>query len=1239
MITRHKNNFTTIRTEGAILPPDLLQRISEADPDLDGLKPSAYHLLENEKLNEAINRAWNRLLGAWESFKRTREIVSADQPGTTPTREHWLLPLFLSLDYGRLQTSTAFQIENKSYPISHLWGKAPLHLVGFNVPLDKRTAGVAGAAQTSPHSMLQEFLNRSDDHLWAFLANGHLLRILRDNVSLTRQAFVEFDLQVMMEGEVYADFVLLWLLCHQSRLEAEKPEEFWLERWSRHAQEQGTRALDQLRDGVKDAIRCLGTGFLSHPANQDLRLRLRSGELNTQDYYRQLLRLVYRLIFLFVAEDRDLLLHPDADLIARKRYTGHYSSRRLRRMADRSRGSRHPDLYRAFRLVTSKLGSQKGTVELALPALGGFLFSDGATTDLVGADLPNRPFLEAVRSLAFTVDGHVLRPVDYKNLGPEELGSVYESLLELHPEMNVDVGTFSLSSASGHERKTTGSYYTPTSLIRVLLDSALDPVVEDRLGKVRGKAVEIQEKALLDIKVCDPASGSGHFLIAAAHRLAKRLATIRTGTGEPAPEATRTALRDVIAKCIFGVDINPMAVELCKVSLWMEALEPGKPLSFLDAQIKCGNSLIGVGPGLDISEIPDDAFRPAFEDDKVTATALRRRNKREREGQMGFRWDETVIQDEEDLAAWVATQSNRLEAMPEDEVVQIQKKEQAYQALLSDSQYLRHKLEYDLWTAAFFWPIPKGDAEFMLAPTQQELNRIHANRTLDAELTRHAQEFARKQNFFHWELEFSTVFVLGQKSGFDVVLGNPPWERIKLQEQEFFAGLAPDISRAPNKAARQKLINKLPNENPSLWRLFGQSKATSENQANFSRSSGRFIFSGVGDVNTYALFTEHGRDSIKDTGIVGVIIPTGIATDYTLKLFFQDLMQKNSLVELIGFENEEFLFSGIANVVRFCTLVLQGEQSGIVSPTFAFYLRKIDNLRENIRFFDLTPEDINILNPNTLTCPVFRTKADAEISKKIYQHVPVLVNERLADNRWGIRFSRMFDMSNDSNLFIDEDNEGLVPLYEAKYFWHFDHRFGSFGLSGKKKGGRGLPEMPLKNYLNPDYRIKPRYWVPKRDVEKRIVHWDKDWLISFRNVTSAKLERTAVFSLLPRVGVGNSAPILFIDESNLIKAPCLLGNMCCLPFDYITRQKIGGINLTYNYLRQLPVIPPDTFSKQDIDFINPRVLELVYSNWELQPFAKDMGYAGPPFRWDEERRSILRAELDAHYAHLTRPEP
>ena len=223
-------------------------------------------------------------------------------------------------------------------------------------------------------------------------------------------------------------------------------------------------------------------GLPGPPANQELRKKLRSGELDAQDYYRQLLRLVYRLIFLFAAEDRDLLLDPQAEPAARERYLRYYSTARLRRLAERQRGGRHADLWQGLKLVTDLLGGkvsrERRTGWFGLPVLSGFLFSDKALPDLEASQVDNQALLNAVRSLAFTVEGSTRRAVDYRNLGPEELGSVYESLLELHPLLNTDAGTFELTSAAGNERKTTGSYYTPTSLIQVLLDSALDPVIE-----------------------------------------------------------------------------------------------------------------------------------------------------------------------------------------------------------------------------------------------------------------------------------------------------------------------------------------------------------------------------------------------------------------------------------------------------------------------------------------------------------------------------------------------------------------------------------------------------------------------------------------------------------------------------------------------------------------------------------------------------------------------------------------
>ena len=319
----------------------------------------------------------------------------------------------------------------------------------------------------------------------------------------------------------------------------------------------------------------------------------------------------------------------EAALKARQRYRDFYSIGRLRDLTLHRAGTPHPDLWQVFQLITRFLGSDSGCPELALPALGSFLWSPEATPDLNDCLISNRHFLEAVHALAFIRDGNVRRAIDYKNLGSEELGSVYESLLELHPIVNADAGTFELKTAAGHERKTSGSYYTHDSLVQSLLDSALEPVIAET---IKGKEGAAAAEALLKLKICDLAVGSGHFLIAAAHRLARRVAAARTGEEEPSPEATRSALREVIGRCLYGVDINPMAAELCRVSLWLEALEPGKPLSFLDHHIRVGNSLLGATPELIAQGIPDDAFKPIEGDDKNACSVLKKRNKAERAG-------------------------------------------------------------------------------------------------------------------------------------------------------------------------------------------------------------------------------------------------------------------------------------------------------------------------------------------------------------------------------------------------------------------------------------------------------------------------------------------------------------------------------------------------------------------------------------------------------------------------------
>jgi hypothetical protein len=448
--------FNTISCEGTLFPPDFLRRIVDRNPPLEGLAPETYHLTE-EKLNEAINRSWMNLLQKWHAFHRSYQ---PDNNGAF--REYWVFPLFVELGYGRLVSAKPIEIEGKKYSVSHGWGRLPIHIVNVQKELDDRLYKVKGGGiRQSPHMLIQELLNRSHEHTWGIVTNGLRLRLLRHDKRLVHRTYIEFDLEAMMQSEMYADFVLLWLLLHQSRFESEHAEDCWLEQWSRLAHEQSIRALGEMGRGVEKAVRLLGQGFLACRTNQQLREKLRSGTLKTEHYYRQLLRLIYRLIILFAAEDRDLLLLPEASEQAKERYKKYYSTARLRQLAQKYRGTQHMDLFRGMRCIMQQLAQDPGYPDLALPTLDGFLFEPTAMVDLEGCDLTNVCLLEVVRSLAFLEQDGMLKPVDFRHMGAEELGSVYEGILEFQAVIEGDPPSFRLEVKPGHLRKSTGSYYTP----------------------------------------------------------------------------------------------------------------------------------------------------------------------------------------------------------------------------------------------------------------------------------------------------------------------------------------------------------------------------------------------------------------------------------------------------------------------------------------------------------------------------------------------------------------------------------------------------------------------------------------------------------------------------------------------------------------------------------------------------------------------------------------------------------
>ncbi len=1277
------SRFPSLRVEGGLISFDLLERI--ADGEAPGQKPADFGLPARAHFLDEVADAWAAARRYWEAFRSRLEQLPPGDPGTSVTRDGWVIPLMSLLGYELTYQQKAHLVDGLTFAISHGADPGeeapPVHVVGWRQELGKLPP--SGRPRLAPHVLLQEYLNRTE-HLWGVVTNGRILRLLRDCQLLSRQAYIEFDLESMFEGERLSDFAVLWRLVHRTRLPkgAEDASECLLERYYTASVEQGGRVREHLRDGVEAALEIFGNGLLSHPDNAELRDLIKEGELKPEAFYRDLLRLVYRLLFLMVAEERGLI-SPSST------YLEHYSMERLRRLADlRLPDEDHKDLWISLQATFELFRKEELGRILEVPPLNGELFAETALDRCL---LYNHDLLAALRELStYAEDKHSpRRRVNYSALDVEELGSVYESLLEYHPAFSEQEGKAVFRLVYGTERKTTGSYYTPPELVSELVKSALEPVLAARLEKAKND--EDKERAILSMKVCDPACGSGHFLLAASRRLGKELARVRTGDDEPAPEQVRPAIRDVIGHCIYGVDKNPLAVDLCKVALWIEGHSEGKPLSFLDHRIRMGDSLVGVFDLKVLEEgIPDDAFNPVSGDDKALAKSIKRDNKAERTEKVG--WLSMEFEAASDFPE-LSDAYRKLSEIPDDTPEQVRKKQEAYERLRGEgSRWWHDNIACHLWTAAFFANLDKESYRDKAIPTTDILRTYLKTGNIDGRYLGHAWEMAQRYRFFHWPLEFPEVFEAG---GFDVVLCNPPWERIKLQEQEFFATRDREIASAPNKAARGRLIKQLPETDPALWGEYLRALHYAEAQSKFLRNSGRFPLAARGDINTYSVFSELFSNLMNSYGRVGVVVPTGIATDDTNKQFFSHLVDTGRLASLYDFENREAIFPGVHRSYKFSLLTLRGDGDKAREPArFAFFLTRAEQLKDKRRVFELTAEDFALLNPNTRTCPIFRTRQDAELTKYIYERVPVLVNEVTGENPWGVKFMTMFHMSNDSHLFrtrreLEEagftlfgnrfikgegDNQEVwLPLYEAKMIHQFDHRFGTYeGMEARTNAQ--IPTPSLEQHADPHYLIQPWYWVESCEVDRELGDYKKEWLLGFRDIARATDERTAIFTLIPRTAVGHKLPLVFVNQE--IHSPQILLLMQAfnsLPLDYAARQKIGGTNLTYFYLRQLPILTLENQSNEICEAIKTTTTELIYSSWDVKPVADDVwrdandelqnsiraqwqenkettgghiwdppewaeiaedGIPLPPFKWDEERRAHLRAELDAIYARL-----
>jgi len=1226
----------SVVTVGGLLPRDLLDRVAAGDQSLVGMEPTAYGLVPGERLIDAITRSWNRLHGVWTAFARAAgQLSEADQTATGLTRDRWLRPLFDELGFAGLPLARGLEIDGKSYPISHEWaGTVPVHLTGTRVPLDRISHGVKGAAQTSPHGLVQAVLNRSEAYQWGMVANGLLLRVLRDNAAMTRQAYVEFDLEAMFEGEAFSDFVLLWLCCHRTRFEGGPAERCILEQWSAEAVSAGTRALDKLRAGVEAAIAALGEGFLAHPANLTLRSSLRSGELATLDYQHQLLRVVYRLLFLLVAEDRDLLLTPTASAEARRRYA-FYSVDRIRRLAAKRRGTAHADLWAGLEVTVKALASG-GAPVLGIAPLGSSLWAPAATAALNGAALGNRHLLEAVRQLCYVRDSEAkaLRAVDYRNLGSEELGSIYESLLELHAVVDVDARRFELATAAGNERKTSGSHYTPTSLIAVLLDSALEPVLDDAARQ------SDPEAAVLKVSVLDPACGSGHFLIAAAHRIAQRLATVRGGGVEPSPPQVRTALRDVIGRCIHGIDVNPMAVELCKVSLWLEAMDPGRPLSFLDHRIICGNALLGATPRMLAEGVPAEAFKAIEGDDTKVAPLINQRNKKERVGQGALSLFTSSVAD---LARPVASAIAAIDALPDDSAEAVAVKEALFEDLNQSDEGRRARLAADAWCAAFFSPKVQGNEQITTGTVRQLAD--DPGRVSPA-LVRHVETLAAHYRFLHPHLAFPDIFSTdgasgdgwnqeaGWSGGFSVVLGNPPWETISPDAKEFFAQYAAEI-RFVKKADQDRIIAEIL-EQPAIAASWQQYRRDLFTTANFLKSSGRYrLFApgnlGKGDFNIYRMFVESALLLTGPNGAAAQITPSGVYNGANAQAIRAELFDRWDLKLVLGLINKGgHWFSGIDPTQRFA--VYSARPGGpTVTIGVAFHITDDALLAAAVaRPYMLPVETVRAQSPDALAISETAGGLDAEIADHLYRQWPAF-----GDASQGPPYrdyQREIDMGTDRDLF--NDTEPGLPLYEGRMIGQYDHRAKAY------RSGRGREAVWEElDFGSPKKAIVPQWRVPERNIPRKIGDRHRRYRVAFCDVAAARNERTLVAALVPPgVVCGHSAPTLrFGDDYDWAFVSWLaMANSLCV--DFLSRKKVS-LHMTLDVLKDLPIarLP---LGDERLSRLAPLVLRLTCTGPEMTGYWNAMAKYG----WVEpvpdgtipatalvhdEDRAQARAEIDA----------
>ena len=1324
-------DYTSIHIYGHLLSDDILHNI-ERDNTYEGNREQDFAM--DIPVSAAIDYVWSSLRNDWSFYKEranNERLVNKDPYGTRRARD-LMERLLQSLGYSLDRQATNIEVAGTGYDITYTCqslGKMPFIVIGENISadgsidtldkcsLDYRAKG--GMRKKSAHATMLEYLNATEN-VYGIISNGQILRLIRNSGQLVKLTYIEFDLRRMLEEDKYTEFCLMFRLLHASRFQAKGDEPCVMERWFNMSIESGNRIRNGLSLAVQKTMETIGNAVLTSEGkgNEALRNAFTEGTMDADKLNKELIHFIYRLLFLFIIEERGLVYQipdspdaPDYKQLCEWQdiYKKFYAASRLRHLSELAylKQRQYFDLWQGLMDTFHLFEPDTFGERLGINPLGGVLFGRETLHWLKQCQVSNHDVLTAFSALnEFTDERQQRVKINYSSLDVEEFGSVYEGILEMRPfvQPGVSAADWQFGFVGGLDRQSTSSYYTRPDLVQNLIKTTLEPVIKEKISHL--STTEEKVKALLNMKVCDAASGSGHIVLAMARTIAWYICTLRTGEDNPASLDYRQALREVISRCVYAVDYNPDAVELCKVVLWIEGYCAGKPLSFLDHHIRCGNSVLGVSAlQMLIDGVPDKALTA---EDKDTLKALKKMNQEAIKAVNGDSGNEQLLGLENSFGVenittaqiGLADNIRFINHLPEDTLEEEIIKQERWKELMDSARVDCLRRACDIYTYAFYNTVKHEEiikekedvnGKWQLEPEVpytktviRALQEIDAMECLEkgkplptyylqlsADFKTEVKRMADEQRFFHWCVEFPEVFAANK--GFDVMCGNPPWDKLQMEEEKWFAGKNNDIVKAANQADRKKKISQLEAEDPILYQEFQKACNAIASQSNFVKNSGRFPLTAVGKLELSSLFAELCLSFTKDAW--GLVLPTGIAVNDSNKYFFSKLIDENRLISLYDFENREKLFD-IDSRFKFCLITAGKAQAEPRTVSGGFYLTRIDHLLDPRRIYTLRTDDFARFNPNTKLCPIFRTAKDANLTAKIYRKAPILINDETKENIWGIRFMMMFNMASASSVFrtrkqLDElggqlqrdsyivENDVYVPLYEGKMFWLYNHHYASFPNEYEvEKRPSSINSTPYSILADSCSSIAPWYWVNKSLVDSRLIDgdkegnvrwkWEHSYYIAFRDVARAADARTCIASLMPSgIAAGDKAPLVFTSRS-LIPSACFAAMLSSLVFDYVARQKVGGSSMALFIMKQQPTLTPDQIPSAMQWQIVKRVAELCYFNHDMDGWASELWEemseeqrselpqlgAQQPWIYNPERRAILQAELDAIFAHL-----